>query len=379
MRTKIRRRQTRSGVRWYVSTVDDAGKEEAHGGYPTKQKAKAVAAAKSADADLGRYVSPAKVTLSDYLRLEWLPARENADLSASTKDTDRTVIEAWILPYIGQIPLQQLKARDLDTLYETLRKRGGRGGRPLRGKSVRNVHVTLSKALGDAVRRGHIAVNPVLAVDPPARDDSVDRRAWTRDEAARFLPIASKDRLGAVWRLALATGLRRGEVLGLTWDDVDLERLVVAVRRQVLVRPRSVLNTPRIYVRATTKTRRVRLVRFDEATAAALRRWKTAQAMEHLSFGGAWKTDGGLGQEAPWIVTEPDGAVVNPETLLGRWRRLVKTAKVTPIPLHGARHSYATLALEAGVRLDIVSAQLGHSNVATTATIYAHISEVAAC
>jgi integrase len=101
--------------------------------------------------------------------------------------------------------------------------------------------------------------------------------------------------------------------------------------------------------------------------------------MEHLSFGGAWKTDGGLGQEAPWIVTEPDGAVVNPETLLGRWRRLVKTAKVTPIPLHGARHSYATLALEAGVRLDIVSAQLGHSNVATTATIYAHISEVAAC
>jgi integrase len=87
---------------------------------------------------------------------------------------------------------------------------------------------------------------------------------------------------------------------------------------------------------------------------------------------------GGLDVEASWVVTETDGTVINPDTLLGRWRRLVKDAKVPPIPLHGARHSFATLSLEAGVRLDIVSGQLGHSNVATTANIYSHVSDAAA-
>ena len=97
-----------------------------------------------------------------------------------------------------------------------------------------------------------------------------------------------------------------------------------------------------------------------------------------LLFGPAWKTGGGVGLDADWVVTEADGSIVQPDTMLGRWQRLVKTAKVPAILLHGARHSYATLALEGGVRLDVVSTQLGHSSVATTADIYAHVSEAAA-
>jgi hypothetical protein len=96
---------------------------------------------------------------------------------SDTRDVDRTIVEAWILPHIGDVELQELSARDLDRLYRTLRERGGRGGKLLRGKSVRNVHGTLSKALGDAVRREHLVVNPILAVDPPARDDSIERVA----------------------------------------------------------------------------------------------------------------------------------------------------------------------------------------------------------
>lgn len=80
---------------------------------------------------------------------------------------------------------------------------------------------------------------------------------------------------------------------------------------------------------------------------------------------------------AAWVVTEPDGYVINPDTLLRRWRALVKVAGVRRIPLHGARHSYATLALAAGVRLDIVSRQLGHSSVAITADVYGHADDKA--
>jgi len=208
---------------------------------------------------------------------------------------------------------------------------------------------------------------------PPGRDDSVERVAWTRDEVRTFLEAAATDRLGAIWRLALATGLRRGELLGITWDDVDEGS--VTVRRQVLVRPAA---PRRVYVRKTTKTRRTRKVRFDEATGAALRRWKAEQAQARLMLGGAWKIHGGLGVEAEWVVTEADGGVIHPDTLTARWRRLATAAGVRPIPLHSARHSYAELALEAGVRLDVVSRQLGHASIATTGNIYLHDSDEAA-
>lgn len=120
--------------------------------------------------------------------------------------------------------------------------------------------------------------------------------------------------------------------------------------------------------------RRRRVVRFDPATAVALRGWKASQAAERLAFGPAWRTDGALGLEAGWIVTEPNGAVISPETLLGRWRTAVRAAGVGDIPIHGARHSYAELSLAAGVRLDVVSRQLGHASITTTA-VYLHDSD----
>lgn len=143
----------------------------------------------------------------------------------------------------------------------------------------------------------------------------------------------------------------------------------------MLVRPAA----PRhVYIRETTMTRRTRKVRFDEATGAGLRRWKAEQAQERLMFEGAWKTHGGLGVEADWVVTEPDGGVIHPDTLTARWRRLATAAGVRPIPLHSARHSYAELALKAGVRLDVVSRQLGHASISTTGNIYTHDSDEAA-
>jgi integrase len=373
VRTKVRRRPN---GRWYLFTVDASGAERSHGGYQTQREAKAAAAALRTDAARGRYVEPSKLTVTEYLLDEWLPSRENADISPNTRDTDRTVVEAWIVPHIGDVPLQRLTGKALDGLYATLRARGGRGRRPLRGKSVRNVHVTLSKALGDAVRRGHLVVNPIHAVDPPARDDSAERAAWTAAEVRTFLARARGDRLHAVWRLALATGLRRGELLGVQWPDVSDG--AVWVRRQVLVRPRAVSGARRVYVRGTLKGRRARRVRLDEQTASALRSWKAAQGEERLAFGAAWKADGGLGVGADWVVTEADGGVIHPDTLLGRWRRLVSDAGVPSIPLHGARHSYAEIALRAGVRLDVVSRTLGHASASFTADQYAHDNDEAA-
>jgi integrase len=144
------------------------------------------------------------------------------------------------------------------------------------------------------------------------------------------------------------------------------------IAQQVLVRPRSHADLPRLYVRQTTKSRRQRRVMFGPEAAAALRRWKAEQASERLAFAGAWKVHGGLGVEAPWAVTEADGSVIHPGTLLARWKVLVKAAGVTPIGLHGARHTHAELALEAGVRPDVLSRSLGHASIGTTLNVYTH-------
>jgi integrase len=117
-------------------------------------------------------------------------------------------------------------------------------------------------------------------------------------------------------------------------------------------------------------------VHFDPQTAAALRRWRTQQSEEKLSFGPAWRS--GLSEDLAFVVTEPDGKVVHPDTLAARWSAAVKVAGVTPITLHSVRHSYAELALSAGVRLDQVSRQLGHASISTTADNYLHDNNEAA-
>ena len=180
LRTKIRRRSTKSGVRWYVSVVHPDGHEDAHGGYRTQTEAKAKARELIPSAPgKGKYVPPTGLTLGEYLTGEWMDSRANSGLSPGTLDVERTMIEAYVVPHLGDVALQEIKPRDLDRLYRTLRQGGGRGGKGLAGKTVRNVHVMLSKALGDAVRRDHLVANPVGAVDPPGVDDSHERTAWS--------------------------------------------------------------------------------------------------------------------------------------------------------------------------------------------------------
>jgi integrase len=360
VRTKIRKK----GRRWYVAVVDDAGRESSPGlkGFDRERDAKAAAKELEVDSSRGRYVSPSKITVAEYLA-EWLEARQNADLSPNSRAVEAIMVRAWIVPYIGGIGLQQLSARDLDKLYRRLRER------PLKGKSIRNAHVLLHKALSDALRRGYVLSNVVGAVDPPNKDDSQQRRAWNGSEVRRFLAVAAEDRLHAVWRLFLASGARRGEICGLRWEDVQGARLQIS--RQVLVRPTRGWDEDRVYVRETTKSGRVRTVTVDQRTESELRRWKAEQGRERLAFGAAYK-------DGRWIVSEADGATVHPDTLSARWRRLEKRAGVPPIGLHGARHTHATLALAAGARLDVVSRGLGHASVAITADVYGHPDEEAA-
>jgi integrase len=291
----------------------------------------------------------------------WPTAR--AAVRPTTWTTYRIYAEAQVIPALGHIPLQALTAAHLNRLYANLAEHGRRDGRGgLKPKSVRHVHVLLHKALSDAVRWGLVARNVADAADPP-RVPHQERGAWSAVELRAFLEATSEDRLAAMWLLFTTTGMRRSELLGLPWRAVDLEatsgRLAI-VQTVVVLEQR-----PVIVAEAKTATSRRQLA-LDPFTTAALKAYRVQQLQERLAWGPAW-TDTGL------VFTREDGQVLHPERVSKRFTRLVRDAGLSPITLHGLRHSYATAALAAGQPLKVVSERLGHASTSITANLYQHV------
>ena len=156
------------------------------------------------------------------------------------------------------------------------------------------------------------------------------------------------------------TGCRRGEALGLTWRDLDIENGRVAIRRALVPIHGKLVETE-------PKTKRGRrLIALDAETVAVLREQAARQLAEQQALGDAWIYSGR-------VFTAKDGAQLHPERISALFRRLVASAALTPIPLHGLRHTYASVALAKGVNPAIVSRRLGHATVAFTLDVYSHL------
>jgi integrase len=220
----------------------------------------------------------------------------------------------------------------------------------------------LHRACHDAVRWGRLTVNPVDAADPPRASAEYAERlpVWTADQLSAFLAQVADDRLFALWRLLAMTGMRRGEALGLAWDDLDMESSRLTIRRAwVPVNGVAQMSEP--------KTRRGRrTIALDPVTLDALKAHAARQADERSECSEAWI-------EAGFVFTRTDGQPLHPWVVTKTFRELSRAAMLPAIPLHGLRHSYATLALSSGVNPRIVSARLGHATVALTLDVYSHV------
>jgi integrase len=224
------------------------------------------------------------------------------------------------------------------------------------------VHAVLHRACHDAVRWGRLTVNPVDAADPPkASAEHSDRLpVWNSAQLAGFLKSVADDRLFSLWRLLAMTGMRRGEALGLAWDDLDMEGGRLTIRRAwVPVNGVAQMSEPK------TKRGR-RTIALDPVTLQVLKGHAARQADEQSNWNEA-------GINSDFVFTREDGQPLQPWAVSKAFRDLTKAAMLPPIPLHGLRHSYATLALASGVNPRIVSARLGHATVALTLDVYSHV------
>jgi integrase len=348
---------------WYFDVPDPVtGKRRQYskGGFRTKKQCQQALNEALAALRTGTFVEPSQQTVAGFLVGEWLPAMRPPRVRPSTWLSYQRNVERHIVPALGHLPLQRLTPAQLTAFYRGLLETGHRkGSGGLAPKTVRNIHGALHAALRDAVRWGYVARNVAVAADLP-KSMAPEMRVWSPEQLRGFLDHVRDDRLYAAWLLLATTGMRRGEVAGLRWVDVDLDAGRVSPRRpRVVVNHQVLVSEPK-----TAKGRRS--IALDPATVAALRDHRRWQLEDRLAVGPRWE-DSGL------VFTWPDGRPLHPERFSKWFEQHARAAGLPKIRLHDVRHSYATAALAAGIPAKIVSERLGHANIAITMDTYSHV------
>jgi integrase len=300
-------------------------------------------------------VTLTSLTVQEYLE-RWLASKHALKPTTMALYTEFTT--NYLVPHLGGIRLLELRAHQLDRMYASITV--GMRGRPLSPSTIRRIHGVLRSALNTAVKRRLIPYNPAEHIEL-APENPKKPKPWEPEQCQAFLEHIATDRLANLYHRILITGMRRGESVGLRWQDVDLDRASLSVNQQITdVNGRSMVSTP--------KTKRGdRVVYLDAETVAMLRRQRETQDLERTAWGPAWN-------EAGLVFTREDGSALRPEYVTRRFQSLAQNAGLPVIRLHDLRHTNASLALDAGVDLKVVSERLGHSQIAITADLYTHVN-----
>jgi integrase len=299
----------------------------------------------------GSYVVPTKVTLREYLEGEWLPAIVGT-VRPLTLTQYTSIVNRRIVPRLGSLRLQAVTGGHLNAFYRELEEAG------LSPASRRLTHAVLSRAFRDAIRWGKLTRSPAAAADPPAPAES-RAQAWTAKELGRFLEPLGSDRLFALWRLAATTGMRRGELLGLTWLTLDLEGGTLRVDQQLVPTRGGMSFGPPKSKRSRRK------IALDAETVETLRAHREAQLLERAFVSDAYV-------DRDLVFCNELGGPINPTRLTEAFTRHRKTAGIPTGTLHILRHTHTTHALSSGVPVHVVAARIG-DRPETVLKTYAHL------
>jgi integrase len=342
--------------------------------FSSKRAAQSAYAKAKAEHDRGEFVETSRTRFAQWCD-EWLTSREQrGDIKASTLDAYRRYVDNDITPSpLGRLRLTDIKRGDVRRFIDGLIA-DGRGA-----ATVRKVLATVQSALSAALRDDLIATNPARGVRLPSTE-AHEFEPWTPAQVGAFLDHAATHRLGAIFEVAVWTGLRRAELLGLRWADVDLARRVLSVRTTRVQAGRKIVeNSPK-----TNAGRRI--VQLDDAAVGALVAWQFTQQGDRDRLGDLWEGDG-------HVFTYEDGRPIRPDYVTRLFESLrdevndsITTANVEraehgeqpqpllpQITLHGLRHMHASLLLAGGADIALVSKRLGHASISITADVYSHL------
>jgi integrase len=286
-----------------------------------------------------RHITPAKMTLGDYLQRWLLHYRVHAR-SKNTFIQAEEMCRLHLIPELGSIPLEKLSPLDIQGLLDKRTESHS-------PKTVKHIRDVLRNALNQAIDWELMPRNPAKSVHLP-RLRKKTPPAWTAEQLAVYLDTVNHHRLYAAFFIAAHTGMRRGEIASLKWKDVDL-------------------NAGRIKVVGHVKTEdSIRSIDLSPQAVEVLRQHFYAQAKEKETLGKLYENEG-------LVFASPYGRPVHPHTLTHLHTEFADKAGIPRIPFHGLRHTMATLMLQANVHVKIVAERLGHSDIRTTLNVYSHV------
>jgi integrase len=322
-----------------------------------RKDAEAVLAKRLNEFGEGRYVAPTVETVETYAR-HWLENIAPVDRSPLTLARYRTLIEVHIIPGIGGVPLKDMTGKAIDAFYSRLREGGRRYGGGLSSSTMGNLHRLLSLLLKSAVKAKLISVSPISDVQTKPRPKRQEIVALDESELAALLAHLKDGPLYLPALLAACTGLRRGEICGLRWRDLDFAKGTLQVSQQVQnIRGELVTLIPK-----TDRSRRT--VRVPETVMAALKEHRAEQSALRLKLG--------LGKDsAGFVFTDALGSQLDPDAFSKAFA--AEASAIKAVTFHSLRHTHITHQLRAGVPVHIVSARAGHANTNITLGTYAHL------
>ena len=304
------------------------------------------------------YIEPSKLTLGQWLDI-W-EAEYLGDIKPLTLASYKRTVKNHIKPALGAIKLQALSAHEIQGMYNAAQ----RGDKPLAPKTIKNLHGVTHKALQQAVELGYIKFNPADACKLP-RAEKRDIKPLDEQQIKAFLQIISGHKFEYLYLVTLFTGMREGEVLGLTWDCIDFKAGTVLINKQ-LIKNRDEAGE---FELASTKNGKSRKITPAPFVMRILKDQQQKQLEERFRAQGAWCNDWNL------VFTDELGGHLSAVTVYNNFKRLAKQAGFPEARFHDLRHSYAVAALQSGDDIKTVQENLGHHAAAFTLDVYGHVTE----
>jgi integrase len=326
--------------------------------FTTKREAQACLAQWLVEQKHGTFVDRSDQTVRQMMEY-WLRTYASTK-SAKTFADYKYQVTKYILPHLGEAKVQQLHPEHVVEWHTILRTHfNGHGGT----RTISVAHQRLKQALDQAVTLGLVSRNVAALVKPPQEDDRAKAlHTWTEEEARTFLDVADEHGIyGPIWRVSLATGMRRGELLGLRWQDIVWDACILRVRQAVsMVKGTVIVGPPKTEFS-------IRDIPVTEDLMEVLQEHQARQNERRLATA-VWR-------DHDLVFPSAVGTPVNPNNLLREYYQLLQRAGVPPIHIHDQRHTHASWAIREGIDPKTVAERLGHRDVLTTLDRYTHIDQ----
>ncbi len=349
----------RSDGRWEARCTINGQRRSFYGKKHTDVVKAMREAQKAAEAYSDTVADSAKWTLGEWLTV-WLGEYVQPSCKPLTYSTYKSRTDTHILPALGHVPLRSVTAPQIQAFYnDLLRKRG------LHPKTIRNVHGILHKALAQAVKLRYATWNPAEACSLP-RVERTEIKPLSEKEITAFLAaIRSGEPLRDLFTVALFTGMREGEICGLSWSGVNFTAGTITVKQQLCREKKK----GGVYYIAPTKNDRTRTLTPAPFVMAIIERLRGEQTARQEALGAAWENEHDL------VFTNERGGYVVPQTALKRLKAITAQIGRPDARFHDLRHTYAVTALQEGDDIKTVQQNLGHATAGFTLDVYGHVSE----